>query len=39
MNRTAKIAAALVRSVLALLAALGGSAALAWLFIDDDGED
>ena len=39
MNKTAKIAAAVLQLALALLAALGGSAATAWMFLDDDGED
>jgi hypothetical protein len=36
MSKTAKIAAAVIRCVLALLATLGGSGATAWLFLDDD---
>jgi hypothetical protein len=39
MNKTTKIAAALLQLALALLAMLGGSGATAWMFLDDDGED
>jgi hypothetical protein len=40
MNRTSKIAAAVIRWTLALLCIVGGSGASAWMLLDaDDGED
>ena len=40
MNRTSKIAAEVIRWTLALLCALGGCGASAWVLLDaEDGED